>query len=113
MKTKLVLIAILFATLSLSSCLEQGESSVRLDGSTDINLPPELKGLKVYSVGISGGDVVKVAVINGDVNSLTYTVGKTQQTTIVVNKDRYNERVIEADEIISETDDIIVIRKKK
>jgi hypothetical protein len=96
----------------VTSCDPAGETTQYLTGEEQ-TLPDELKGLKVYTVSIGNGNYVKVAVLNGQTNSSTYNVGKTQHTTIVVNKDRYNERVIEAEEILSETDDIVVIKKKK
>jgi hypothetical protein len=107
---KFLLITLILVTIT--SCQPAGETTVRLTGEEQ-NLPDELKGLKVYTVSIGEGNYVKVAVLNGQVNSSTYSEGKSQHTTVVINKDRYNERVIEVEEILSETDDIIVIKKKK
>jgi len=103
--TVLTLIVILFST-----CANQGETQQKLYGS-EAGLPDELQGLKVYSVGIGGGNIVKVAVLNHEVNSLTYSVGKSTQTTIVVNPNTYESRTIIAKEILVENDSIVVIRK--
>ena len=111
MKNRILFAVIIFISFFALSC-ESGTTSIQLKGDETL-LPEELKGLRVYSVATENWGSVRVAVLNGEVNSLTYPVGKTTQTTIVVNKDRYNERLIEAEEVLSETDDIIVIRKKR
>jgi len=95
----------------ISSCAEKGTTHQKLNGD-EATLPDELKGLKVFTVATGDGNYVKVAVLNGQVNSLTYPVDKYQQTTIVLNKDRYNERTIEADKILFENDEMILIKKK-
>ena len=95
---------------SATSCLKEGETEKMLDNAG--NLPPELKGLKVYAVGIGNGNVVKVAILNNNVNSVTYSEGKVEVTTLIINSNTNNSRIIEVKEILSETDDIIVIRKK-
>jgi hypothetical protein len=109
MKTKAFLL-IFFFSLIASSC-EKGTTELRLNGDEQ-KLPDELKGLKVYNVSISGWSDVKVAILNNEINSLTYPVGKTTQTTIILNKDHYNERTIEADKILFENDEMILIKKK-
>ena len=93
----------------LISCGKKGNTFIKLDG-TEQNLPPELKGLKVYTIDDGLLSYIKVAVLNGQVNSATYPVGKTTQTTIIVNG-KNGTRTIIASEILSETDNIIVIRK--
>ena len=110
MKTRTFLLILLIALITVS-CIKRGESIQRLDGS-ETNLPDELKGLKVYVVGTGDGEAVKVAILNGQINSATYTSGKTTQTTIILNKDRYNERTIEADKILFENDEMILIKKR-
>lgn len=108
-----LLLAIIMITaiiIALSGCVK-GSATQRLSGDEPA-LPQELKGLKVYTVHTGGIGEIKVAILNGEVNSLTYPVGKTEETTIVINKGHYDERVIEAEEILSETDEIIVIKKK-
>lgn len=85
-----------------------GTTTQKLTGY-EPTLPPELQGLKVYTVQTGGLSEVKVAILNGQVNSVTYPVGKTQQTTIMVNGQ--SPRTINC-EIISETKEIIVLRKK-
>ena len=103
---KLIVLGLL---LALMSC-ERGSTTMSLTGGESA-LPPELKGLKVYTVS-TGISYVKVAVLNNQVNSVTYTEGKTTHTTIIINPNNGATRTIDCKEIISETDDIIVIRKK-
>ena len=93
----------------LMSCDDSGVTRKTLSGNEE-QLPAELKGLKVYNVSTGGGNWVRVAVLNGEVNSTTYQVGKIQETTIIIG-DKAKPRVIQAKEILSETDSIIVIRK--
>ena len=107
---KLLLIAMLLMAVTLS-CEDPGVTTRSLVGD-EKELPEELKGLKVYSVSCGEGEYVKVAILNGELNSLTYSEGKTTETIIVVNKGEYTERTIYGREILSETKDIIVIRKK-
>ena len=102
-----VFISLMF---TLSGCIDKGETIKVLNG-TEENLPPELKGLKVYLVGTSNGGSVKVAFLNGEINSTTYLVGKVECTTIILNQNTKKQRVINAKQIISENDSIIVIRK--
>jgi len=95
--------------VGLFGCSERGNTHTKLNG-TEQNLPPELQGLKVYTINDGFLSYVKVAVLNGQVNSATYHVGKTTETTIIV-KGKNGTRTIIATEILSETDNIIVIRK--
>lgn len=107
---KIALIGLLLMVFTLG-CEDPGVSAKKLMGDEDM-LPQELKGLQVYSVSCGGGEYVKVAVFNNQINSATYSEGKTTETTIIVNKGEYNERTIYVKEILSETDDIIVLKKK-
>lgn len=102
---------IILALCSLfSSCEDKGTTRMSLNG-TEQNLPDELKGLKVYTVSTSNqGGYIRVAVLNNQINSITYPVGKFQATTIIVGSGK-EQRLINAKEIISETDSIIVIKK--
>jgi hypothetical protein len=95
--------------LMLSSCEPAGVTSQRTNGNEN-SLPEELKGLKVYQVSIGNGDYVQVGLLDGKINSTTYRVGKHTETTIIIGCDD-QKRVINAKEIISETDSILVIRK--
>lgn len=107
--TKLILFLLLF--IGVTSCRESGETNQKLFGNEQ-NLPDELKGLKVYKVYTDNtGNYVKVGILDNKVNSLTYPVGKTQQTTIVIDPNTNKERTIIAKEILSETDEIILIKK--
>ena len=103
----LVIITLMF---TFSGCMEKGETYKLLNG-TEGNLPPELEGLKVYSVGTGNDGTIKVAILNNEVNSVTYSVGKYEETTIIINQNTKKQRVINAKQIISENDSIIVIRK--
>lgn len=105
---KVIFVLVLLVTLM--SC-ERGVTNVTLNGNEN-SLPQELKGLKVYNVSLGTLSDIKVAVLNGQVNSVTYPVGKTRQTTIIVKSENGNIRMIEYKEIISETDEVIVIRKR-
>lgn len=108
---KLNLIVLLFLLIGVTSCSETGETKQKLFGNEQ-NLPNELKGLKVYKVYTDeSGNYVKVGVLENKINSLTYPVGKTQQTTIVINPNTNKERIIIAKEILSETNEIILIKK--
>jgi len=102
---------ILIAMFALAtSCIKTGEViPSRFNEVENLNFPPELKGLKIYTVGTSTGFDVKVAVLNNEINSVTYSEGKTHETTIIINGNK--ERVIHAKEILSENDSIIVIKK--
>lgn len=110
MKTIIKSLIIAIILFSMLGCEDPGVSIKRLTGAED-NLPPELRGLKVYSVSIGDGNWVKVAVLNNNINSLTYSEGKTQTTTIVINQNNQKEKVIHARYIISENDSIIVLKK--
>lgn len=100
----------LLIVLILPSCGESGHTSQDLSGE-EYALPAELKGLKIYTIRTGTLDYAKVAIFNNMPNSVTYSVGKTQETTILINNNTSNKRTIVAKEIISETNDIIVIRK--
>jgi hypothetical protein len=106
---KLALILILFIAIVIG-CDKPGITEMKLTG-VEQQLPDELKGLKVYTVSIGGGEYVKVAILNGEINSATYQEGKTTSTTIIINKGEYNEKTIYCKEILAETKDIIVIKK--
>lgn len=108
MKTKLFIFLIL--TSMLVSCSEPGTSKRLLIGD-EYNLPDNLKGLEVYGVRTNDEGYVKVAILNNQINSLTYTSGKTSSSVIVLNEKPTNQRVIDG-EILSETDSIVVIKKR-
>lgn len=93
---------------TLLACTPQGTTTTRLNGD-EKTLPNELKGLKVYSVSLGGGNYVKVAVLNNNTNSTTYREGKVDKTIIVV--DKRNQKVINVEDIIMENDSLIICRK--
>ena len=103
MKKLLLLVSLLFI-----SCQEAGVTSQSLSGSEQ-TLPDELKGLKVYNVSIGSGGYVKVAVLNNGINSTTYKSGKTHKSIITVYSNTTQE--FQKEDIISENDSIIVLRK--
>jgi hypothetical protein len=74
-------------------------------------LPPELEGLKIYSVMENKYDMVKVAVLNGQVNSTTWQQGKHKQSAIMVNTKTQPSRVIEIESVLMENDSVIMCRK--
>lgn len=110
---KLIIVCFLFLFVS---CFDEGENLGKvLDVSKIENntLPESLQNLQVYCIGTTNGGTVMVGILNDTLNSLTYQQGKTQETIIMINnKNSQTKRIIEAKEILSETDDIIVIRKK-
>lgn len=107
---KKILLA-LIAVMVMASCDDNGTTRVKLNGDESL-LPPELKGLKVYSVAIGKNNYVKVAILNGEVNSVTEHVNKRDETTILLNKRESQSNVIEIGEIIMENDSMILCRKK-
>ena len=93
----------------LIGCEDKGVSRESLIGN-EIQLPPELKGLKIYDVSIGSGNYVKVAIMDNKAISTTYAVGKHQQSMIIIDKNN-QERKIGFESIISENDSIMVIKK--
>ena len=98
---------ILIALVALVSCDPVGQTETKLIGS-EVNLPAELKGLKIYSVCVGVGDYVKIGVMNSNIISTTYSKGKMRDSLIMVN---CQNRLIETTSIIYENDSIIVLRK--
>lgn len=103
---KLLLFVLLLAFVS---CDNAGVTQQRTNGN-EVGLPAELKGLKVYNVSIGNGDYVKVAVLNNSVNSTTYKSGKTHNYNITVYGNNTTQE-FKQENIISENDSIIVLRK--
>jgi hypothetical protein len=102
--------------LSLISCEEKGTTRQRLIGN-ESNLPPELKGLKVYRVSCGDGDFVKVAILDNQSISTTYKSGKHAQSLVLITKEveygtgEIPRRPVNIESIISENDSIMIIRK--
>lgn len=99
---------VLVLVIVFTSCSDPGVTTKKLDGN-EMNLPDELKGLKVYSVSTGDGNYVKVAILDNKVNSLTYKVSKHQETTLILNKE--TNSIIEVKGILMENDSIIIFRK--
>jgi hypothetical protein len=72
---KKILISVSLFLVTLTSCLEKGETKTLLNGN-EPNLPEELKGLKVYRVGLSDGNSIKIAILNNKIVSNQYINGK-------------------------------------
>lgn len=108
LSTSACLLAILCCVLFFSSCDNAGVTKQRLNGNEQ-DLPPELKGLKVYSVSVGRGSFVRVAILDNKVNSTTYPVGKVQEGIIVIDKSTGKQ--INVSKILSENDSVIVCRK--
>ena len=106
---KRILLA-LTVVMMMASCEDGGTTRISLSGDEQL-LPPELKGLKVYSVATGGGSYIKVAILNGEVNSVTEHVNKHDQTTILLNKQQSPSKVIEIRDIVMENDSMILCRK--
>jgi hypothetical protein len=107
---KIKIVASLMLMFCLFSCGEPKGTTYQYLNGNEENLPPELKGLKVYWVYTDNNNHgVKVAVLNDEVNSLTYKEGKIQTSTIIINKQ--NNRIIEIKDILMENDSLIVCRK--
>lgn len=96
-------------SLCLFSCQDTGDTLQNLNG-TELGLPDELKGLKIYTVFYNDGvSSAQVAVLDDRVNSVSYTSGKTKKSTIIINKN--DNSVIEVSQILVENDSMIVCRK--
>jgi hypothetical protein len=106
-KTLVILMGLSLALLI--SCEDKGITRESLVGN-EIQLPPELKGLKIYDVSIGSGSYVKVGILEDKIISTNYQVGKHRQSMIIVDKGG-QERKIEFESIISENDSILVIKK--
>jgi hypothetical protein len=108
LSTSAYFLATLFYVLFFSSCDNAGITQEILN-SNEQDLPPELKGLKVYCIPVGSGSFVKVAVLDNKVNSTTYQVGKLQESLILV--DNSIGKQIKVSQILLENDSIIVCRK--
>ena len=102
-KTLFIILAATFASCGTYPDVVQEQIK-----ANDQDLPPELKGLKIYNVRYKYGDV-KVAVLNNKVVSTTYPVGKHQESLIIV--DNSTGKLIKVSQILSENDSLIVCRK--
>jgi hypothetical protein len=95
--------------LMFVSCDNAGVTQQKTNGN-ETGLPAELKGLKVYNVSTGAGNYVNVAVLNNRVNSTNYKSGKTNKSVITVYSNNTTQE-FEQEDIISENDSIIVLRK--
>lgn len=82
MKKKILICLIALITFG---CDEPGTTSQRLIGN-ELNLPDELKGLKIYSVSTGQGAYVKVALLDKQINSINYVEGKTHEDVILLQR---------------------------
>ena len=99
-----LLIALIAASLLLS-CEAPGTTKLTLKGDEDA-LPPELKGLKVYSVVYdSSGNCMNIAVLDRN-NMVT-----TGNSVVLVDNSGWDKREIEIKKIIMENDSMIIALK--
>lgn len=106
------LLSLLFLIV-LISCVDAGTTTTKLIGD-EKKLPPELKGLKVYKVFLQGSDVVNVAVLNNKINSLSYNGDDDdddKRSVVILENTKGESRVIHYTEILSETNEYILIKK--
>lgn len=108
---KKILLATALATL-LVGC-DSSPSQVPI--AQENQLPPELKGLKIYAVetGSNGmGRTIYVGYVpNKQTMSLEYSQDKTTESVIVV-KDTASNKTIFAKSIIMENDSMVIVRKQ-
>jgi hypothetical protein len=103
-KTMQGILAVTLLSFGLVSCDPAGTSKIRVTGNEN-ELPPELKGLKIYSVSCGDGDYVKVAVLNNVAVGTSYREGKHTQDVVIVSDSMPREQ------IIFENDTIKIVRK--
>lgn len=103
---------------SFFACSDPGRVHEVFNYETSVTkLPPELSGLKIYNVSLGNGNYVKVAVLNNNMclQESSYDVAtkmtEYEYTIIVNNSNQTGSKIIEASEILSETDSIIVLKK--
>lgn len=95
--------------LFIVSCQDSGTTDMVLFGN-EYGLPTELKGLKVYTVAIKDGNLIRVAVLNNEINSIGYKNGEINNTTLMINNNS-ERNFIEVKQILIENDTLIVCRK--
>ena len=101
MKLLIALIAASFLLL----CDEPGTTSLQLKGDEEA-LPPELKGLKIYSVAYNNeGGYMMVAVLDRN-NVIT-----SGNSIVLADNSGWNKREIEIKKIIMENDSMIIALK--
>jgi hypothetical protein len=106
---------LLMLILLTFSCKDKGVSTTELTG-VETNLPPELKGLKVYKISIGDLEYIRVGVLNGEVNSVGYPAGKVEGTTLLLHNrvnGNMSVRPIFVKAITFENDSVIVILKDR
>jgi hypothetical protein len=108
-----LLFAVLGIIIAMYGCNQAGTTSKFLNENEESNLPPELKGLKVYKVSDGIGGNIKVALMpNKNVVSSTYLDGKIYESTIVIQDSENNTaRTFSSDSISFEDANVIIIRK--
>ena len=109
MKKIVRILSILVIVISMFSCGKAGD--IRKYYVDDSKLPIELQGLKVYTVCYADEQWIRIAVLNDKINSISHDEGTNNRTTVTTVVVSSSNRIINAREIISENDSIIVIRK--
>jgi hypothetical protein len=104
------LILLFLLASAFVSCQDAGTAEIRLDGTNNDLLPPELKGLKVYKVYCdnSAGSLLVAVMPDRNTISTAYQIGKIQESVIVVSGSEQKREI--TGEIISESDSVIVIK---
>lgn len=105
-KTMQGILAVTLLSFGLVSCDPAGTSKIRVTGN-ESELPPELKGLKIYSVSCGEGDYIKVAVLNNAAVGTSYSEGKYTESVGIINA---NDSV-PSEQVIFENDTIKIVRK--
>lgn len=100
----------LILCLIFVSCSDKGETIQKLNGD-EPNLPPELKGLKVYYVSYGSQGGVFVAKVEDQPITLTYKQGKTTTSTICL-LDKKSKRIVDVNQILLENDSLIICKKQ-
>lgn len=103
-KTMQGILAVTLLSFGLVSCDPAGTSKIRVTGN-ESELPPELKGLKIYSVSCGEGDYIKVAVLNNAAVGTSYKEGKYTEDVAIINDS------IPSEQVIFENDTIKIVRK--
>lgn len=101
------IIIVMICSTFLFSCAEKGESTEKLDG-TELNLPPELKGLKVYRVSLGNANYIYVGTI-GNTVSTEWRSGTSGYNSVTVPTTTEPPSL---GQTVYENDSIIIIKKK-
>lgn len=105
-RTSIFVMSMILLVMLTTNCGMPGDARLRLHGDEG-NLPPELKGLKVYNVKLGGPEHIKIAVIDNKVVGTSYLEGKVDTHVGIVDLNK-----VKKNSIVYEDDNFIIIRKK-